>query len=149
MARVRRTTVVPGTVESVFDYLADFSTTREWDPGIVDAEKLTEGPPIVGSKFRVVARFMGRDVELVYTTTEYERPERFTVDGRNATSRSVDTITFAEDASGGTRITYEAELTLKGPLALFDPALRVVFERLADKAIAGLEATLGEKQGVA
>jgi hypothetical protein len=57
--------------------------------------------------------------------------------------RSVDEITFEPaTASGGTRVTYNAMLTLTGPFRLVDPLLQRAFNRLGDAAAAGLEREL-------
>jgi len=45
-------------------------------------------------------------------------------------------------ADGGTRMTYDARLAFKGPLRLIDPVLAVVFRRIGDRALEGLQATL-------
>ena len=47
MARYVATIEVPKPLEEAFAYLSDFSTTREWDPGVVEAEPLVPGPPDV------------------------------------------------------------------------------------------------------
>lgn len=57
--------------------------------------------------------------------------------GENATVSSNDRITF-ETVGNGTRITYDAELALKGPLRIADPLLRLAFKRVGDRALAGL-----------
>ena len=54
MARYVDAIDLPIPLEQAFDYLADFSRTAEWDPGVVEAERLTPGPPRRGSRFRVV-----------------------------------------------------------------------------------------------
>lgn len=141
MAHVRRSIVVPTPIEQAFDYVADFSTTAQWDPGIAEARRIGEGMIGVGTRFRVISRFLGREVELVYTIAEYERPTRVVLKGGNDEVRSVDTITFAATGEG-TRIAYDARLSLKGIQRLADPALQVAFEVIGRRALAGLEAAL-------
>lgn len=139
MARYRATVPSARPADATFDYLADFSSTAEWDPGIDHAERLDDGPVDVGSRFRVVARFLGRDVELTYTVTEHDPAgRRIVLRGENATTVSVDEIVVGDDAS----VTYDADLTLKGPGKLFDPVLGLVFGRVGDRAAAGLRETL-------
>jgi len=48
-----------------------------------------------------------------------------------------------EGTREGTRVTYDAQLELKGLLALADPILGLVFRSVGDKAVAGLRTTLG------
>ena len=59
MARYTATVETPRERRDVFAYLSDFSTTQEWDPGVAEAERLDDGPVAVGTRFRVVAEFMG------------------------------------------------------------------------------------------
>jgi hypothetical protein len=42
-----------------FEDLTALHHTVEWDPGIVRAERLAAGPIGVGSRFRMVASFLG------------------------------------------------------------------------------------------
>ena len=39
--QIRRTVAVDKPIDSVFKYLADFTTTTEWDPGTVATEVMT------------------------------------------------------------------------------------------------------------
>ena len=128
--------------EEAFAYLSDFATTAEWDPGVVEAERLTAGPLGEGSEFRVVARFMGRKVPLTYVVTEYEAPTRIVLRGESSTVVSLDEVTVSH-ADDGALVTYDARLTLKGPLRVADPLLGLVFKRIGDRAAAGMRGALG------
>jgi len=142
MARYAATLESPRAQEDVFAYLSDFSTTQEWDPGVAEARRLDEGPIAVGSRFNVVAEFMGRKTPLVYVVVAYDAPHSITLRGDNATVISLDTIAFEPTAAGGTRVSYDADLKLKGPLAIGDPLLKLVFNRIGDRAVAGLRDAL-------
>ena len=143
MARYVTTIDSPRPREEVFAYLRDFSATQEWDPGVAEAARLDEGEIVVGSKVRVVADFMGRKTPLVYEVTAIDPPSSITLRGENATVVSLDTMTFEPTDTGGTRIVYDADLTLKGPMRLADPLLKLVFNRIGDKADAGLRKAVG------
>jgi carbon monoxide dehydrogenase subunit G len=131
--------------EDVFAYLSDFSTTREWDPGVVDAERMNGQAVGEGTTFRLVARFLGRNNELTYRTLEYDPPHAVTFLGENATVVPRDRLTFDSTAEG-TRVTYDADLALKGPLRIADPLLALAFNRVGDRALAGLRGTLAPSQ---
>jgi carbon monoxide dehydrogenase subunit G len=128
--------------EEVSAYMSDFSTTQEWDPGVAEAQRLDTSAIRVGSEFRVLASFLGRRIPLTYRIIEYDPPRVTTLRAESSTVVSLDTITVAS-AAGVTRITYDAKLSLRGPLKLFDPLLGLVFNRLGDRALAGLRRTLG------
>jgi carbon monoxide dehydrogenase subunit G len=141
MAHYNASVDTPRPLEEVFAYLSDFSTTAEWDPGVVEAERLTEPPIREGSEFRLLARFLGRETPLTYRVVEYDPPKAITVRGENSSVVSLDRMTF-EPAGEGTRITYDAKLSLKGPMKLADPLLGLAFNRVGDRALAGLRQTL-------
>lgn len=142
MAHYRASIDCEQPLEEVFAYLSDFSTTSEWDPGVIEAERLNGQAVGDGAEFRLVAEFLGRNTELVYRTVEYDMPKSVTFRGENATVVSLDRITF-ESTAGGTRVTYDADLALKGALRIADPLLRLAFNRVGARALAGLRRTLG------
>ncbi len=147
MASYRAVVGIPRPRADVFAYLSDFSTTREWDPGVVEAERLDGGPVGLGSRFRVVARFLGREAELTYAVVDIRPGELVALRGENATVVSLDTMTFEDGWTGGTVVEYEADLALKGPLRVLDPLLGLAFRRVGDRALAGLRTALPTEAG--
>jgi carbon monoxide dehydrogenase subunit G len=145
MARYQASVETPRPRAEVFAYLSDFSSTAEWDPGVVEAERIGDAPVREGTEFRLVASFLGRKTTLTYRVIEYDPPNAVTLRGENSTVVSLDRITF-EPSDGGTRITYDADLALKGPFKLADPLLGLAFRRVGDHAVAGLCKTLGTQQ---
>ena len=141
MARYTASLETPLPPSDTFAYLSDFSTTEEWDPGVREARQLGEGPIGAGTEFRVSAQFLGRTNVLTYRVVEFEPDTLVTLRGENATVVSLDRITFAPTGAG-TRVTYDAELTLKGLLRLADPLLSLAFNRVGDRAFEGLRTTL-------
>jgi len=51
--------------ERAFDFVADFSSTQEWDPGIQAARRLDDRPIGVGSRFELVSRFGSTEQTIV------------------------------------------------------------------------------------
>jgi carbon monoxide dehydrogenase subunit G len=141
MARYRASIDIPRPREDVFAYLSDFSTTREWDPGVVEAERLNGQAVGEETEFRLVAAFLGRKNQLTYRIVEYDPPHVITFLGENGTVISRDRITF-ESTAEGTRVIYDADLALKGLLRIVDPVLALAFNRVGDRALAGLRRTL-------
>jgi carbon monoxide dehydrogenase subunit G len=146
MAHYKASLDTPRPPEEMFAYLSDFSTTEEWDPGVIEAKRLGEEPVGEGSEFRLLAVFLGRKTPLTYRIVEYDQPHAVTFRGESSTVVSLDRITFEPSGGGGTRITYDADLALKGALKLADPLLRVAFKRVGARALAGLRRTLEEDQ---
>ena len=92
----------------------------------------------------LVADFLGRKAALTYRIVEFEPDRAVTLRGENATVVSLDRIT-CEPSDGGTRVTYDADLALKGPLRIADPLLGLAFDRVGDRALEGLRETLGSR----
>ncbi len=67
------------TRDEVFAYLSDFSTTEEWDPGVVEAERVGDVPLSEGSEFRLVAEFFGRKTPLTYRIIEHDPPNAINI----------------------------------------------------------------------
>jgi hypothetical protein len=144
MARYTARIETPRPPAETFAYLSDFSTTQEWDPGVVEAQRLGDAPVGEGTEFRLVADFLGRKAELTYRIVEFKPDTAVTLRGENATVVSLDRIT-CEPFDGGTRVTYDAGLALKGPLRIADPLLGLAFDRVGDRALEGLRETLGTR----
>ena len=143
MAHYRASIDTQQSREELFAYLSDFSTTREWDPSVVEAQRLNSQAVGEGTEFRLVAVFLGRKNRLTYRIVEYDPPNAVTFRGESSTVISLDRITF-EPSEKGTRITYDADLALKGPFKPADPLLGVAFKRVGARALAGLRKTVGE-----
>lgn len=137
----RKEIEVARDADEVFAYLADFSRAAEWDPGIVEARRLTEGPTTIGSRFEVIALFRGNRQRFEYVVTDYEDGRRIGLAGEGGKARSDDTITV-EAHDGHTRVTYDADLHLKGAYRLVEPFIGRTLARMGDEALAGLEAKL-------
>jgi len=137
MITVNRTLTTSRPRREVFDYLADFTTVAEWDPGIVSSQR-TSGDGGVGTEYAVTATFSGREIPMTYEVLEHAAPERIVLRGVGKAVDAVDTITFAE-SDAGTEVTYRAEFRLKGVMRFASPFLGGVFRRLGDAAIAGMD----------
>ena len=140
MITVQRTVTTTLDPKTTFDYLSAFEHASEWDPGIPIAEKRSEGPVAVGSKYHTVAEFRGKREEIDYVVTELGE-RHIQLRGENKTVVSIDTITV-EPAGTGSEVTYKAEFSMKGLFALAQPFLGPLFEKLGDPAADGMKKKL-------
>jgi len=138
---VEREIVTTCPRERAFDFVADFSTTQEWDPGIPVAKRLGDRPIGLGSRFELVSRFGSTEQTIVYEIVAYDRPTSVTFVGEGKTFRGTDVISFSDDA-GRTRVTYVADLGLKGLTALAMPFIRGRLDTMSDDAVDGLRRAL-------
>ena len=138
--RLCKTVVVDRPLQAVFDYLADFTTTTEWDPGTVSTVR-EQGDGGVGTAYRNTSEFLGRTTELRYVVQELVPARRIRLRGENKTVAATDTMTFRQ-VGGGTEVTYAAEFAFKGPASFLTPLLRPALERLGRQAETGLRQAL-------
>ena len=138
--KLARTVVISKPLEAVFDYLSDFTTTTDWDPGTVITMR-EHGNGGIGTTYVNTSRFLVRTTQLTYIVEELADQQLIQLRGENKTVTAVDTMTFRPVPSG-TEVTYTAELTFKGPSRLTAPLLKPAFERLGNKAEAGLHQAL-------
>lgn len=141
MPRYRASVTTGRSPDDAFEYMASFQNVAEWDPGVVEAERVGSGQLGVGSRFRVVVSSAGRKLPLEYKVTQFEPPHLVLLSAETATLRSVDRITVEPTPDGAT-VNYDANLELLGLLRIFNPALALVFNRIGDRAAAGLRREL-------
>ncbi len=119
--------------DEVFDYLADLRNFPDWDPGTKQAEQVVGDGPGEGAEYDLQAS----GATLRYVVQRYDRPRVVVARARNRWITSVDTITVEADGAGCVA-SYDADLTLNGPLQVADRLLRLAFDRIGDAAAAGL-----------
>lgn len=124
-----------------FEYLAMFSNAAEWDPGVLAGEQLDPGPVGVGTRFRLTVAFLGRGLTLTYHVTRHQPHREVALDAVNGLLRSSDRISVT-DGDGGTMVSYDADVQLRGPLRLLEPLLRRGFDAVGERAADGLARAL-------
>lgn len=144
--RIHRTITVAKPVDAVFDYLSDFTTTTQWDPGTVRTERsVGDGGP--GTVYLNTSRFLGRTTQLRYVVEEVVRdagaPRRIRLRGENDSVVAHDTIECAAVANGA-RVDYTAEFEFTGFGRIVAPLLRPALRRLGERAEAGMRAALAD-----
>ena len=127
MVLIRNSTVLQATPEEAFDYLSDLRSELEWNPVCESAEKLTDGPIDVGTKFRMVWE---RTPEQVVEVLEYERPHTWTM--HSVGDLEVTFTGTLEPVDEGTRLQVDFDATPHGWFRLLFPVF-VVFLRRHEK----------------
>jgi hypothetical protein len=126
-----------------FSYMADVTRFVEWDPGVARVRRVAGSGAGVGTAYDLTVQSVPPMV-MRYEVTEHEPPRRIVLVARTVFLSSVDEIRV-EPSGSGSIVTYDARLTLNGPLRGFDPLLRLAFRRIGDRAAAGLKRVLASK----
>ncbi|GAA5108251.1 SRPBCC family protein [Alloalcanivorax gelatiniphagus] len=140
MPHIERTITVPGRAEDVFAYLADFTTTEEWDPPTRTTE-LVAGEGGAGTRYRNVSKFLGKETETIYTVIIHDAPRRLELAGDASSMRLHDTITV-EQQGGDVQVTYRAEFHPVGAAKLATPLLPPALKVLGDTAAKQMDTCL-------
>ena len=138
--KLQRSVETTASPAAVFAYLSDFTTTNEWDPGTVRTERVS-GDGGVGTTYRNISTFMGRETELTYEVVRHQPDSLFALRGENASVVAHDSMEIAPLGEGST-VTYTADFEFKGLGRLVAPLLRPALKRLGDEAETGLRDAL-------
>ncbi len=139
MPVVERTITVAQSPAAVWRFLADFTTTEEWDPPTVSTERLS-GDGGVGTTYHNVAKFRGRRTEVDYVVTEYVEGRCLQLRGDATGLEVVDTFTLRPTPAGGSEVTYEARFTPRVGAARFElPSMSQLGDFVAESLQESLE----------
>jgi uncharacterized protein YndB with AHSA1/START domain len=131
--RVEQTFHVGAPPEPVFDFVTDASKLASWQTSKTSVEKLTEGPPALGTRVRERTKPPGgKEFEQVVEFTEFERPSRLHVHIVEGPYPIDATYSFEPDGDR-TKVTFLAEGPLSGAMRLLEP----VTKRLMARQFAG------------
>ena len=126
--------------EEVYAYLADFTTTTEWDPGTVITTR-AKGDGGVGTEYQNTSKFAGRETELTYVLEELVPNERIALRGENKTVVAHDTMDLRSTTTG-TDVAYTVEFEFKGAAKYIEPLIRLPLKKLGDDAQRGMKQAL-------
>jgi Polyketide cyclase / dehydrase and lipid transport len=136
---------IPRLPADVFSFVSDFRNAPRWDPRTYSAIMVTDEPIGIGTRFELQGGLLTKSVHdelpeilrgnetLPYEIVEFDPPRLVAFRGESKTTRYHDRIQMSEE-HGGTRLIYDAELTLRGLLEIGEPAFQVLFERIGRDA---------------
>ena len=116
---------IDAPVEEVFDMIADERNEPRYNPRIVRVHKLSEGPVGRGARFVAEPKGMGAKGKMTLEVKEYDRPYRL----RNVVRSSymqVDGILTFDEVDGGTRLRWDWDMGLVGPMRVLSPVLALI-----------------------
>jgi len=129
------------SASEAFAYMADLRNLREWDPGTSDVKRV-EGDGGEGSVYAVQLAF-GTRPTLRYQIQHLDVAGELRFVAKTPFLVSDDRVKVRACATGGSLVTYEAELRFRGPLKALEPGLNWPFRRLGNRAAAGLRRMIG------
>ncbi len=113
----------------VFETVADQRNEPRYNPGLVSAELLTEGPVGVGTRFAAVHRSGRSTTEMTVEIIEYDPPARIASVTHGPWGRVSGALTFAPAGANATRMHWSWAVQLRGPARLLGPLNGVIGRR--------------------
>ena len=125
MTRIAGEVTIAAPAEEVFDLVADERNEPRYNPRITSVRKLGPEPVGPGARFVAEPSGTGRRGEMTLTIREYDRPHRLHNEITSSYMRVDGTLTF-EEVDGGTRLAWDWDMRLLGPMRLLTPLLAAV-----------------------
>jgi dehydrogenase/reductase SDR family protein 12 len=141
MTVLHETVEVSRPIDEVFDYVSDFTTTREWDATAKSAVQLTPGPVAVDTRFEVVCALPVGSIKIIYTVAAIKRNEYVELHGTCRFFDIVDRITFSATEQG-TLIDYRATFIFGPVVSSLAFAAQAGLEKMGRESVAGLGVAL-------
>jgi uncharacterized protein YndB with AHSA1/START domain len=123
-------------------YACDPDNATAWYENIEHVRWQTSPPLVVGSRIDFVARFLGRQLAYTYEIRELVPGERLVMSTANGPFPMETTYTWAETASGGTRMTLRNRGQPTGFSKVATPMMEAAIRRVNRKDLRRLKQIL-------
>jgi uncharacterized protein YndB with AHSA1/START domain len=124
MQRVERSARLPAPPHEVFAYLADLDRLAEWQAGVVDARRTSDGPMAVGATATVTRDLMGDRVVAALTITAYDPPHRLGIGTEVGGVQVGATLDLAPtDGGTATMLAFAMEIRASGFSRFMEPMI--------------------------
>lgn len=120
--RVHDSVVITRPAAAVFAYVADHENLPAWTTGVKNSERLTDGPPGAGSRYRVDGKLLGLTIRSSYQVTAFEPGRGFDGSMTSPVFGFSEQYRFEPD-HGATRVSMTATLEPHGIFRLLAPAM--------------------------
>jgi hypothetical protein len=120
---------VDRTPAEVFAFVADASNNPRWQQGQRSCEWITPPPMGVGSRYRQVARFLGRDVESLFEVVDLVPGESITISSIAGSFPITVRRSVRSRDGGGSVVTAEIQGEPGRFFRLLGPLLRPLAQR--------------------
>jgi uncharacterized protein YndB with AHSA1/START domain len=129
---------IEAPIEEVFDLVADERNEPKYNPRMIRAEKVSQGPVATGSRFVTEVKNTGGKGEMTVEIVEYDKPHRLRIVVRSSSMHVEGTLRF-EPAAGRTRLSWDWNMSLLGRQRMLAPVLALVGPRWERRNWVGLK----------
>ena len=135
-------TTIQRPIDEVFEFVADMTNEPRWHTDIVEAQRIDEGVPGSGSRFRV--KFRPRQMGPSEGVVEVKRsePERIVVQESEMGNMSPTITNRFEEASSGTRVIRRIQIETSGVTSVMAPLMGMMVRRANRRFVDNLKTVL-------
>ena len=141
MMTIEHSVVINRPVQEVFAFISNFENNAQWQSGVLEVHKTSQGTVGVGSTGTEVLQFMGRRMEITFEVTEYEENTKFGFKITSGPMPMKGTETF-ESVEGGTRVNLALQGEASGMFSLAGPMIGGIVRRLVEADCSSVKALL-------
>lgn len=128
MINIEDSVIIGRPLAEVFAYVADLSHGPEWQNGLLEVRKTTEGPLGVGTRFTFVRKFLGQKLEASNEFVEYKPDTIVTFRTLSGTMPVIASYLF-EPVPEGAKVTCKIEMQPGGFSRLAEPLIAATVRR--------------------
>jgi uncharacterized protein YndB with AHSA1/START domain len=124
MQRVDGSARISAPPEEVFTYLADLDNVAEWQGGVTEARRTSDGPMGIGSTAIVVRNLMGQRLEAPLTVNEFDPPQRLGIGSEVSGVKAQAVLVLAPADDGqATDLAFSMEIRGSGFTSFMEPMI--------------------------
>jgi uncharacterized protein YndB with AHSA1/START domain len=144
MIRAEQSAVIDRPIEDVFAFVGDQTNTPQWQAGLVEVRRTSDGPIGVGTTHTIVRSFMGRRMEADNEYVAYEPNKRIAFRTTSGPVQLEASYLF-ESTGAGTRLTSRIEMDASGLMSLAEPLIAAGLKREMKAAFRVLKSLLEDQ----
>ena len=131
-------------IEEVFDYVSNLQNGPQWQTGLFEVRRITQGSLGISSQFASVRKFLGRKLESVVEIVAYEPNSKLAIKSPSGSVPFEEHYLF-EPTAEGTRLSTELELHPSGLMGLAEPMIAGSLKREMETDFGNLKDLLESK----
>lgn len=128
MIRAEQTSTIDRPIDEVFQYVGDQTNTPNWQAGLLEVRRTSDGPLGVGTTHTIVRRFMRRTMEADNVYVAYEPNKLISFKTTSGPVRLEASYLF-ESTVDGTRLTSRINMDASGFVRLAEPLIAAGLKR--------------------
>ncbi|MEM9291202.1 MAG: SRPBCC family protein [Acidobacteriota bacterium] len=139
MAGFQVSETINAPIEEVFDFATSLDNTKNWLPGVISCEPVTEGEMRPGYRFKETRRQGKKEKTAEIEVVEHHRPKVHAAKAQVSSITAIYRFTFEADGHSRTRVDCVADVKATGIMKLLTGLLAKAMKSADGKMLANLK----------